>query len=258
MKAPKGPAERLVLLAYPDNPVGKVFFETFQKYKLSICAVVVEEMESNENKGRLLEKIRKDGLLETLTRIVTILWMQCRHKTIVDLAQQHGVPVKKVSRFNSDHAIQLLTALKPDLLCIVSAPILKPAVFQTAATGCLNAHPGWLPAFRGIGANAHALMQGELPGVSVHFIDADIDQGALLKRERVAIKSKDTVAKINDRAVARGAEMMCESILALRQSSLESLDVSAEKMGPVYRAPAYGDVKRINRKIRHSGGKHAL
>jgi len=250
--------KKIVILAYPDNPVGKVFFETFMKYDVPISAIVVETMDTEENRGRLFEKVKKDGVLETLRRIFSILSMKLRGATIVQLAREQAVPVFEVAQFNSPETIASLEKLKPDLLCIASAPILKAAVFKTATQGCLNAHPGWLPAYRGIGANAHALMQGQAPGVSVHFIDAAIDQGALLKRERVPFNKKDTVAKINDRAVARGAEMMCETILELAASSISPIDINDEVLGPVYRALPYQEVKKVNRQIRQSGGKDAL
>ncbi|MCK5145979.1 hypothetical protein KAR48_04440 [bacterium] len=247
-----------VLLAYPDNPVGHVFFKTFIKNNIPIQAVVVETMGSSQNKGRFLEKIKKDGLKDTLRRIIQILTMKISRQTIVDLAKRHSVPLIKVDTFNGPQGIDALTSLQPALLCIVSAPILKTKVFETASIGCLNAHPGWLPEYRGIGANAHALKNGEKPGVSVHFIDAAIDKGSLLKRERVEVHRNDSVATINDRAVLRGAELMCEVIKLIAQKKHGSVNIDKEKVGPVYRALPYKQVKIINRHIRKNGGIHAL
>ena len=251
------PEFKAVLLAYPDNPVGRVFFQAFQKEGAPLHAVVVEQFEGQANRGRFREKIRKDGVYETLRRVIEMIWMKATRTTIVHLARKNGVTVHEVERFNGPDCIALLQSLEPDLLCIASAPILKSAVFETARIGCLNAHPGWLPQYRGIGANANALLNGDDPGVSLHFIDAAIDQGALLHRERVPIRARDTVARINDRAVARGAVLMAQAVVKLAEGdSLNPISIS-EPLGPVYRALSYDQVKPINHRIRRHGGFHA-
>ena len=248
------PEFKAVLLAYPDNPVGRVFFQAFQKEGAPLYAVVVERFEGETNRGRFLEKIRKDGLAETLRRVAEMVWMKVTRTTIVHLARENGVPVHFVEQFNGPDCVALLRSLSPDLLCIASAPILKSEVFETARIGCLNAHPGWLPQYRGIGANAHALSNGDEPAVSLHFIDATIDQGSLLHRERVPIRHRDTVARINDRAVARGAVLMAQAVARLAADEPLSPIHVTEPLGPVYRALSYDKVKPINRRIRRHGG----
>jgi methionyl-tRNA formyltransferase len=147
--------------------------------------------------------------------------------------------------------------LEVDLLAIVSAPILKEAVFEPARLGCLNAHPGWLPKYRGLGANAYALANGDSPGISIHFIDAGVDTGRIIMREKIDIQSGDTVAKINDRAVARGAVLMARVIHQIRNNSLVLPEIN-EDVGKNYRSMPYAQVKKINAQLKSIGGKHGI
>ncbi len=239
----------IILLAYPDNPVGKVFLKHFIQNRINITGIIFETQSSKTAWKRLKSKIAKDGLAEALKRTMNVYVMKFFRTGLIHLAKKQGIAVFPVEKFNSRFCADLLEHLHPDLIVIVSAPVLKPYIFETAKIGCLNAHPGWLPGYRGIGANAWALQNGGSPGISVHFIDHEIDKGLILAREKVPFTKKDTVAKINDRAVSSGAEMICDQIKKIAQNHCRPLEIH-EPHGPHYKAMPYKQVKKINKMIR--------
>jgi len=239
----------IVLLAYPDNPVGRVFLNAFIRNRINIDGIIIETQSSKTAWNRLKSKIAKDGFAAALKRTMSIYLMKVFRTGLIHLAKKQEIPVFPVEKFNSQLCSDLLGRLHPDLLVIVSAPILKAYIFETAKKGCLNAHPGWLPAYRGIGANAWALQNGDSPGISVHLIDHEIDKGSILAREKVPFTSKDTVAAINDRAVARGAEMVCDQIMKIANNTCAPLEIH-EPHGPQYKAMPYKQVKAVNKMIR--------
>ncbi len=243
----------VILLAYPDNPIGKVFIDTFLKKGIPIKAVVVEKKGTGKNWKRFRTKVEKDGLVTALSRFLHVLWMRYTRNSAIALAGKNGIPVHRVGKFNSPECADLVKSLDTDILAIASAPILKDFVFAPAKIGCLNAHPGWLPQYRGIGANAYAMQKGDSPGITVHFIDAGIDMGRILKRERIPILPHDSVPRINDRAVARGAELMAEVIHEIQGNRL-TIPVIDEMHGEVYKAMPYSEVKKVNQKLRAMGG----
>ena len=240
---------KIYLLAYPDNPIGKVFIETFRQKNIPIKGIIVEDKMGKSNRKRLVKKIQKDGLATALKRIYQVYWLKVTKKNIVDLARKYGIDVLKVNRFNSKKCEALLETLDIDLFAIVSAPILKDYVFNKAKLGCLNAHPGWLPKYRGLGGNAFAVQNGDSPGVTVHYIDEGIDTGNIILREKISIQRGDTIAKINDRAVARGAELMADVIHRIAEDQLEMPDIS-ETMGEMYYAMPFAQVKAMNKKLK--------
>ena len=240
---------KIYILAYPDNPISYTFLDVFINKNIDVRGIIVEEKKARKNKQRLVKKIKKDGLATAMRRTLQIYAMKFGRKTVVDLARKKNIDVYQVAKFNSQTCVDLLNSLDIDLFAIASAPILKEYVFSKAKKGCLNAHPGWLPKYRGLGANAYALERGDLPGISIHFIDAGIDTGKIILREKIDVLRKDTVAKINDRAVVRGAELMGQAILEIEADKLVFQKIN-EPMGEMYYAMPFSSVKKMNKKLR--------
>lgn len=248
---------RVFLLAYPDNPVGRAFLRTFVEGQVSIGGVVVERKSTKNNWRRFKKKIEKDGFVTAVRRFLQVFALRLGRQNIVGLAEKHGIRVYWVDKFNSQACADLLASLRVDLLAIVSAPILKDYVFEKAKKGCLNAHPGWLPKYRGVGANAYALQNGDAPGVTVHFIDAGIDTGRIIVREKIPVRRGDAVARINDRATVRGAELMVDVIHRIRGGRLVMPRID-EPPGELYRAMPYSVVKEVNKKLKKIGESDAF
>lgn len=243
---------RIILLAYPDNPVGPVFLRTLLDAGLSVQGLVLEEKPNTANRKRLIQKIRKDGFSAAFQRIRQMAALRARGNRIADLAESRRIPVYSFEDMNSRTCADVLETLQPDLLAIASAPILKERIFNRAKMACLNPHPGWLPKYRGLGANAYAIRNGDAPGVTIHAVDAGIDTGRILVREHVPVMQNDTIAKINDRAMARGAELMAAVIRDIPSRGLKFLDID-EPRGKLYPAMPYRDARMLNRRLKKQG-----
>jgi methionyl-tRNA formyltransferase len=239
---------KVLLLAYPDNPIGPIFLKTFLKSQLLVSGIIVEQKNGTHNWSRLKKKVEKDGLLTAIKRTLHIFILKILKKNIVGVAEKKGIPIHWVKKFNSPACAELLASLNADILAIVSAPILKDTIFTKAKKGCLNAHPGWLPKYRGLGANAYSLQNGDAPAVSVHFIDSGIDTGQIIIREKIAIQAKDTVAKINDRAMVQGAQLMATIIRKIKNDQLV-MPMIHEAQGKLYKAMPYAEVKKVNARL---------
>ncbi len=58
----------------------------------------------------------------------------------------------------------------------------------------LNIHPALLPSFKGSDAIADAFAYGvRLTGVTVHFVDEEMDHGPIILQRQVAVEPQDTV-----------------------------------------------------------------
>jgi methionyl-tRNA formyltransferase len=242
---------RVFLLAYPDNPVGRVFLNTFLEQDVPVKGIIVEEKKGKKNWTRLKKKIHKDGFITAVSRMLQVYFLKLTKQNIVSLAEKQGIDVYRVNKFNSKKCSELLQTLNIDLFAIVSAPILKDYVFTKARLGCLNAHPGWLPKYRGLGGNAYAVQNGDSPGVTVHYIDEGIDTGNIIVREKLTIQPRDKIAGINDRAMARGAEIMAAVIHRIQEQKLVMPRID-ESQGEMYYAMPYSAVKKLNRKLKSS------
>jgi methionyl-tRNA formyltransferase len=240
---------RIFLLAYQDNPVGRYFLKAFLDEKINLTGIIIEDGAGGGKLSRLRKKIDVDGFSRTIYRLFQVYSMKLFKNNIVGLAKKHNIEVFKVEKFNSKECEKLLSTLNIDLLVIASAPILKDYIFSKARLGCLNTHPGWLPKYRGLGANAYAIKNGDPPGVSLHFIDAGVDLGTLILREKIEIKPRDTIAKINERAVTRGAVLATRVTKQIQKDRLKFLEIN-EPPGENYLSMPYSEAKLINKKIR--------
>ncbi len=87
----------------------------------------------------------------------------------------------------------------------------------------LNIHPALLPAFKGAHAIKDAFDYGaKVTGVTVHFIDAKVDNGPIILQETLIIQKKDTLAvleskihKIEHRLYPRAINLLAQKRLKI-------------------------------------------
>jgi LL-diaminopimelate aminotransferase len=122
-----------------------------------------------------------------------------RSADVRTVAEQRGLPVQ------SPGAGPLrpgpLAALDADLLVSVDYDrILKREILTTARLGGINAHPGRLPRYRGVGVVTWAVQNGEpAVGVTVHHMDEGIDSGDILVQSLVPVGPDDLNAEVIER-----------------------------------------------------------
>lgn len=78
--------------------------------------------------------------------------------------------------------------------------ILSPVFIRAFPNKILNIHPSLLPAFKGGHALQDALSYGvKVTGVTVHFVDEEVDHGAIILQEAVPILPQDTLEDLTER-----------------------------------------------------------
>jgi phosphoribosylglycinamide formyltransferase-1 len=104
------------------------------------------------------------------------------------------IPSKGVVR--EEHDRQVVAALREyevDLVCLAGyMRLLSPWFVQQFPNRILNIHPGLLPAFPGLDAQKQAFDYGvKVSGCTVHFIDENLDHGAILVQKVVPVLDTD-------------------------------------------------------------------
>ncbi len=78
--------------------------------------------------------------------------------------------------------------------------ILSPAAIDRFPNRIINIHPALLPAFPGAHAVPAALAHGvRVSGVTVHFVDAEVDHGPIIAQQAVAVEPGDTEETLHAR-----------------------------------------------------------
>jgi phosphoribosylglycinamide formyltransferase-1 len=105
-----------------------------------------------------------------------------------------AIPSKGKSREDHDH--EVVAALREHnvgLLCLAGyMRLLSPWFVQQFPQRILNIHPSLLPAFPGLEAQQQAFAYGvKVSGCTVHFVDEELDHGAIIVQKTVPVLDSD-------------------------------------------------------------------
>ena len=104
------------------------------------------------------------------------------------------IPSKGVPREQHDGAVvSALQHYQVDLVCLAGyMRLLSPSFVAQFPNRILNIHPSLLPAFPGLDAQKQAFDYGvKVSGCTVHFVDADLDHGAIILQKAVPVLDTD-------------------------------------------------------------------
>lgn len=124
-------------------------------------------------------------------------------------ARELGFPafaVASAGRKRVEHEAEMVARLhqhRVDLVCLAGyMRLLSPAFVQAFAGRILNIHPSLLPAFPGLDAQQQAIDYGaKVTGCTVHFVDEELDHGAIILQRPVAIDDGDDVDTLSARVL---------------------------------------------------------
>ncbi|PYX31028.1 MAG: phosphoribosylglycinamide formyltransferase [Acidobacteria bacterium] len=117
----------------------------------------------------------------------------------IEAAQKRGLEATVIPSKGKDreaHDRQVAAALnehKVDLICLAGyMRLLSPWFVQQFPQRILNIHPSLLPAFPGLEAQQQAFAYGvKVSGCTVHFVDQELDHGAIVVQKTVPVLDED-------------------------------------------------------------------
>ena len=125
----------------------------------------------------------------------------------IDRAKARGlatrvIPSKGLEREAYDR--QVVAALREanvDLICLAGyMRLLSPYFVAAFPQRILNIHPSLLPSFPGLESQKQALEYGvKFAGCTVHFVDENLDAGAIVLQAAVAVADNDTEDSLSAR-----------------------------------------------------------
>jgi phosphoribosylglycinamide formyltransferase-1 len=117
----------------------------------------------------------------------------------LDVARRMGITavvVPSKGKEREAHDREMVTVLrehKVDLICLAGyMRLLSPWFVQQFPQSILNIHPSLLPAFPGLEAQQQAFAYGvKVAGCTVHFVDEELDHGAIVVQKAVPVMDAD-------------------------------------------------------------------
>lgn len=122
-------------------------------------------------------------------------------------ARQRGLTtlvIPSKGRSREEHDREVVAALKDhqvDLICLAGyMRLLSPWFVRQFPHQILNIHPSLLPAFPGLEAQEQAFAYGvKVSGCTVHFVDEELDHGAIIVQKAVQVADADDEHTVSER-----------------------------------------------------------
>ena len=148
--------------------------------------------------------------------------MKLQASPVKQYAVAHGMPVAQPRSLRLDGkypedaaaAEAAIREAQADAMVVAAYGLILPQwVLDAPARGCLNIHASLLPRWRGAAPIHRAIEAGDAEtGVTIMQMDAGLDTGDMLVRERLAIAPEDTTGSLHDKLSLLGGRLIVEAL----------------------------------------------
>lgn len=138
----------------------------------------------------------------------------------LEKAKSRGIEtlvIEKNGRNRAEHDAEIIAELQKrnvELVCLAGYMRLLSKEFVRAFPNkIINIHPSLLPSFKGLDAQKQAVDYGvKVSGCTVHFVDEDLDHGAIIAQKIVELKDDDTPETLSARILEYEHALYVEAI----------------------------------------------
>ncbi len=129
-------------------------------------------------------------------------------------------------RKRAEHDADVAACVKAysvDLVCLAGyMRLLSPEFVAAFRNRILNIHPSLLPAFPGLEAQEQAFAYGvKVAGCTVHFVDEELDHGAIVLQRAIAVQDTDDAQSLSARILAEEHKAYTEAIAMVVSGAYE-------------------------------------
>ena len=149
----------------------------------------------------------------------------------IETARKRGLKALVIPSKGKDretHDREVVAALKEhkvDLICLAGyMRLLSPWFVQQFPKRILNIHPSLLPAFPGLEAQQQAFAYGvKVSGCTVHFVDEELDHGAIIVQKTVPVHDADDEHSLAARILEQEHVAYSEAINVVLEGKFEAV-----------------------------------
>jgi len=147
----------------------------------------------------------------------------------IEIARKRGlnamvIPSKGKAREQHDgEVVAALNQHQVDLICLAGyMRLLSPWFVKQFPQKILNIHPSLLPAFPGLEAQQQAFAYGvKVSGCTVHFVDEELDHGAIIVQKTVPVLDSDDEHTLAERILEQEHIAYSEAIRIVLEGKFE-------------------------------------
>ena len=178
-----------------------------------------------------LLKQKKDRITALFTLDDSSAKKKCRSVRFDDICSKYKIPLYKVSDINDKKAVEIIRKLSPDVIFELGwSQIITKEILQIPKKGCIGVHASLLPKNRGGASLNWALIKGAKKwGVTLYYLDEDIDKGKIIDQESFSITMKDDIKTVHDKSDMASAELLTRNLDAIRNSTVKPTAQDSKK-----------------------------
>ena len=128
--------------------------------------------------------------------------------------------IEKKGRKRAEHDAEIIAELKArnvELICLAGyMRLLSKEFIRAFPNKIINIHPSLLPSFKGLDAQKQAIDYGvKVSGCTIHFVDEDLDHGAIIAQKVVEVKDDDTPETLSARILEQEHTLYIQAITGI-------------------------------------------
>lgn len=149
----------------------------------------------------------------------------------------HETILVPFSQLNKPESIQILKALKPDVLLTCRAPMLSEDILSIPTIGAINIHYGVPPKYRGNDTLFWAFLKKDFDfvGASVHQINTGVDRGDIYALGYPSLKPKDDEVTIDIKTSMVISKAVVEVLKRIENEQHMPVGMKQESLGRNYK-----------------------
>ena len=134
-------------------------------------------------------------------------------------AEKLGIPHVNIKSAEEEQIIKLFQAWRVDLIVLAGwMRIITPKLINAFPNRIINLHPSMLPKYKGLHAIERALDSGdEMTGVSVHYVNEELDGGEVILQSEVPILPTDDLDTLTKAIQRREYYLLPKAIEHVKQ-----------------------------------------
>ncbi|MFV0289889.1 MAG: methionyl-tRNA formyltransferase [Mangrovibacterium sp.] len=164
--------------------------------------------------------------------------LQLQQSAVKQYAVDQGLYLLQPEKLKDSVFISELEALRADLQIVVAFRMLPEVVWSMPRLGTFNLHGSLLPQYRGAAPLNWAIINGDKEtGVTTFLLSHEIDTGAILFYEKIAITDNDNVGTIHDELMTIGAQLVLKTVDSLASGNYTPIEQDSLNVCSLNAAP---------------------
>ncbi len=204
-----------------DQPNHKYLCERINQAFAMDAVVIVNK--KNTPKSAIKRRLISQGMRKIISLPLSITWRKMQASFQKDLNGLSSVKRLVVDDVNAQAVVDLVAAVKPELVIVSGTNLLTAALIKEIALSgkIMNLHTGLSPYVKG-GPNCTnwclANKEFQLIGNTIMWLDEGIDSGNLIRTERTPLLGNESLLELHKKVMTHGHDLFMQAIASFTRN----------------------------------------